>query len=422
MIKAPRGTKDVLPAESYKWHHIENAMRKICKNYGVSEARTPVFEAKELFIRTVGEVTDVVQKEMYEFTDKGGREVALKPEGTAGIVRMFIENGLFNNPLPLKQYYITNPIFRYEKAQAGRLREHHQFGIEFFGSRSALTDVEVIQLALDVFEELGVKDLALNINSIGCPVCRARYNEALLSFLQSIKEDLCETCNDRLQHNPLRILDCKVEKCQQKLKDAPEILDFLCDECQEHFDELKENLETLGIKYSVNPRIVRGLDYYTKTVFEIISKTDGFTVCGGGRYDMLIEQIGGPPTGAVGFGMGMERLIMVMEAQGIEFARDEPVTVYICSMGRECDKYALRLSKFLKNEGITCEINHGQRSTKAQFKYADKLGVKYVLTVGDSELESGIAEIKNMDDGEVAPIVLNDFDGIKIFLTREIEL
>ncbi len=420
MIKAPRGTRDVLPAESYKWQHIENAMRKVCRNFGVLETRTPVFEAKELFIRSVGEVTDVVQKEMYEFTDKGGREVALKPEGTAGVVRMFIENGLFNSQLPLKQYYINNPIFRYEKAQAGRLREHHQFGVEFFGSSSALTDAEVIQLALSVFEELGVKDLSLNINSIGCPKCRERYNKALLEFLESIKGDLCETCNDRLNHNPLRILDCKVEKCQQKLKDAPEILDYLCDECQEHFEQLQENLETLGIKYSVNPRIVRGLDYYTKTVFEIISNTDGFTVCGGGRYDKLIEQIGGPPTGAVGFGLGMERLIIVMEAQKIEFQKNEPLNLYICSMGRECEKYALRLSQFLKNEGITCEINHGGRSTKAQFKYADKINAKYVLTVGDSELESGMADIKNMEDGEVAPVVLNDFDGIKIFLTREI--
>lgn len=420
MIKAPRGTRDVLPAESYKWQHIENAMRKVCCNFGVLETRTPVFEAKELFIRSVGEVTDVVQKEMYEFTDKGGREVALKPEGTAGVVRMFIENGLFNSQLPLKQYYINNPIFRYEKAQAGRLREHHQFGVEFFGSSSALTDAEVIQLALSVFEELGVKDLSLNINSIGCPKCRERYNKALLEFLESIKGDLCETCNDRLNHNPLRILDCKVEKCQQKLKDAPEILDYLCDECQEHFEQLQENLETLGIKYSVNPRIVRGLDYYTKTVFEIISNTDGFTVCGGGRYDKLIEQIGGPPTGAVGFGLGMERLIIVMEAQKIEFQKNEPLNLYICSMGRECEKYALRLSQFLKNEGITCEINHCGRSTKAQFKYADKINAKYVLTVGDSELESGMADIKNMEDGEVAPVVLNDFDGIKIFLTREI--
>lgn len=420
MIKAPRGTKDVLPAESYKWHYIENAMRKVCKSFGVLETRTPVFEAKELFTRSVGEVTDVVQKEMYEFTDKGGREVALKPEGTAGVVRMFIENGLFNNPLPLKQYYITNPIFRYEKAQAGRLREHHQFGVEFFGSKTALTDAEVILLALSVFEELGVKDLALNINSIGCPHCRAKYNAALLEFLESIKTDLCETCNTRLKQNPLRILDCKVEKCQEKLTDAPEILDYLCEECQEHFDELKENLDALGIKYSINPRIVRGLDYYTKTVFEIISNTDGFTICGGGRYDMLIEQIGGPSTGAVGFGLGMERLILVMEAQGIEFPEDEAPMLYICSMGRECEKYALKLSQFLKKEGITCEINHCGRSTKAQFKYADKLGVKYVLTVGESELESGVAEIKNMDDGEVAPVVLNDFDGIKLFLTREI--
>lgn len=420
MITAQRGTKDVLPAESYKWHTIENVIKKVCKDYGVLETRTPVFEAKELFTRSVGEVTDVVQKEMYEFTDKGGREVALKPEGTAGVVRMFIEHGLFNNPLPLKQFYLTNPIFRYEKSQAGRLREHHQFGVEFFGSQSAMTDAEVIQLGLTVLHRLGVENLALNINSIGCPTCRAKYNAALIEYLSSAKSELCKLCNDRLEHNPLRVLDCKEERCQERIKDAPEILDYLCEECSEHFEQLKENLKTLGIEYNINPRIVRGLDYYTKTVFEIISKTDGFTVCGGGRYDKLIEQIGGPDTPAVGFGMGMERLIIVMEAQEASFVPDESPELYICSMGRDSEKYAMKLSKFLKDEGITCEINHCGRSTKAQFKYANKIRAKYVLTVGDSEMESGIGEIKHMEDGETSPAMLKDFHGIKIFLTREI--
>ncbi len=402
MIIAPKGTKDVLPFESYKWQYVENIMRKVCKLYAMEETRTPVFEAKELFIRGVGEVTDVVQKEMYEFVDKGGRDMALKPEGTAGVVRSFIEHGLYNNPLPLKQYYLCNPVFRYENTQSGRLREHHQFGIEVFGSNSALSDAEVISLALDVFDELGVCDLELHINSIGCPTCRKKYNEALLAYLNGVKDNLCKTCNVRINQNPLRILDCKEERCQEQLVDAPTILKYLCEDCETHFEDLKANLDALGIEYKIDERIVRGLDYYTKTVFEIISKTKGFsgTVCGGGRYDNLIEMIGGPQTGAVGFGMGMERLLLVMEGQGIEIPNAKPLQVYICTMDNSGEKLALSLCKDIRKAGLSCDINHKGRSVKAQFKFANKLNARYVITLGDDEINSKIYTVKDMEKGE----------------------
>lgn len=398
MIQAPKGTKDVLPQDSFKWQFIENIMRQVCCKYGVREVRTPVIEHTELFMRGVGEVTDIVQKEMYTFEDKGGRSISLKPEGTAGVARMFSENGLFNRPLPLKQFYVNNPLFRYENPQGGRLREHHQFGVEVFGTRSAMSDAEIIALALEVITTVGLCDLELNINSIGCPNCRPKYNEALKEFLHSIKGSLCKDCLNRMDTNPLRVLDCKNERCQSVLKDAPEIIDYLCEECEEHFSELKQNLEVQGIDYKINPRIVRGLDYYTKTVFEIISYSKGFegTVCGGGRYDKLIEEVGGPDTGACGFGMGMERLLLVMQGVGIEIPEPTLTDVYICSMDRSSELYAIELGKELRAGGVKVELNHGGRSVKAQFKFADKLKAKFVIVIGGDEVESGEFSVKNM--------------------------
>ncbi|MGI6153928.1 MAG: histidine--tRNA ligase, partial [Christensenellaceae bacterium] len=321
-INAPKGTKDVLPGESYKWQYIEKTVREICSVFGYREIRTPVFEHTELFLRGVGDTTDIVQKEMYTFTDKGDRSVTLKPEGTAGVVRAFIESGLANGPQPTKMYYLNCPVFRYERPQSGRLREHHQFGIEAFGAGDASVDAEVISVALTLFDKVGMKNLRLNINSIGCEKCRPGYHEALKDYLRENYDSLCETCKERFEKNPLRILDCKVESCQSLIKEAPVMIDHLCEECDSHFDALKGYLGALDIEYSVNPFIVRGLDYYTKTVFEIISDSIGAqgTVCGGGRYDKLVKEIGGPDMPGIGFGLGIERLLLVMENEGIEIS------------------------------------------------------------------------------------------------------
>ena len=319
-IQAPKGTKDVTPRESYKWQYIEKIARETCDNFGFSEIRTPVIEHTELFLRGVGDTTDIVQKEMYTFDDKGGRSITLKPEGTAGAARMFIENNLFNDPQPTKMYYLYCPVFRYDKPQAGRLREHHQFGVEVYGAPRASIDAECIELAMTVLDKIGVKGLSVNINSIGCPNCRPKYNELLKEYLRSNYDGLCETCKSRFEKNPLRILDCKEEKCKRICEGAPTILDCLCDECRAHFEELKGCLDSVGIQYKVDPFIVRGLDYYTKTVFEIIANSEGYsgTVCGGGRYDGLLEQLGGPKLPGIGFGMGMERLLLIAELSGAQ--------------------------------------------------------------------------------------------------------
>ena len=320
MINIPKGTKDVVPSESYKWHFIEDKARQIAKEFCMREIRTPVFEHTELFLRGVGDTTDIVNKEMYTFNDKGGRSITLKPEGTAGVARAFIENGLGENPQPTKMYYIT-PVFRYERPQAGRLREHHQFGVEIYGSATPQADAEVILIARAMLNKVGIKDdmLSLNINSIGCPKCRADYNRALKEYFSARIDGMCSTCRERLDKNPLRILDCKEEGCRKIAADAPVILDYLCDDCKNHHEQLRSALEAAGVKYTINPHIVRGLDYYTRTVFEFISTAIGAqgTVCGGGRYDGLVQEVGGKPTPAAGFGMGIERLLMVMQNTGI---------------------------------------------------------------------------------------------------------
>ncbi len=399
-VQAPKGTKDVRPDESYKWHYVEDLAREICESYGFNEVRTPVIEHTELFLRGIGDTTDVVQKEMYTFLDKGERSITLKPEGTAGVGRMFMEQGLFNEAQPTKMYYLYCPVFRYEKPQAGRLREHHQFGIEVYGAPRASADAECIALAFDMLTRLGVEGLSVNINSIGCPECRPKYNQKLKEYLSANYDGLCETCKTRFEKNPLRILDCKEEKCKEICKNAPMMIDCICEDCSSHFEELKGCLDALQIPYKVDPMIVRGLDYYTKTVFEIIADSEGFkgTVCGGGRYDGLLEQLGGVKMPGVGFGMGMERLLLVVESFK-PIPQPEPAAVYIAPMGAAARLSGFKLAEELRKSGVKTEFDHVGRSFKAQFKYADKLHAKMVVIIGDDELAQGVVNLKDMTDG-----------------------
>lgn len=410
ITKAVKGTKDVLPGEIYKTQYIESTALDVAERFGFKEIRTPVFEHTELFRRGVGDTTDVVQKEMYTFDDKGGRSITLRPEGTAGAARSFLENGLCNETLPQKVCYLTS-CYRYEKPQAGRLREFHQFGVECFGAQSPLADAEIISLANTFFKELGVKDLTLEINSIGCPTCRAEYHKALKTYFEGRKDELCDTCKDRLERNPMRILDCKSPVCSEIAKDAPVVLDYLCDECREHFEKVKSYLNAQNIAFKVNPRIVRGLDYYTKTVFEFISESIGAqgTVCGGGRYDGLIEELGGQKTPSLGFGLGIERLMLLMEAQGCEFPKESMPDLFIAALGEKAQLKAVEIANDMREEGFTCLYDVNGRGLRAQMKYANKLGAKYTIVLGDDEVESGIAKLKNMESGEETEIVLQTF-------------
>ena len=397
MINIPKGTKDVLPAEAYKWHFVENTARRIAALYGLKEIRTPVFEHTELFLRGVGDTTDIVNKEMYTFLDKGERSITLKPEGTAGVVRSFIENGGGGGVLPQKMYYIT-PVFRYERPQAGRLREHHQFGVEIFGGKGAETDAEVILLARDYIAALGVEGVELNLNSIGCKHCRPKFNEALREYLRPHLSEMCPTCNARFEKNPLRILDCKEEKCAAINAGAPRSVDFLCDECREHFEKLKAILDDCGVAYTLNPKLVRGLDYYSKTVFEFVSTSIGAqgTVLGGGRYDTLIENLGGPSVPAVGFGSGIERMLLVLENTGKTIPQEAPLGVYAAGLDEAGRRAAFLLVQELRKKGISADFDHAARSVKAQFKYAGKVGARFVVAIGSNELESGMYTIKDM--------------------------
>ena len=408
MINIPKGTKDVLPSDSYKWHYVENTAREVANLFGIKEIRTPTFEHTELFLRGVGDTTDIVNKEMYTFNDKGNRSITLKPEGTAGVARAFIENGLFSGSMPLKMYYIT-PVFRYERPQAGRLREHHQFGIEFYGGNGADLDAEVILTAYTLLTKLGLS-VELNINSMGCKTCRQAYNNALKEYLKSSLDKMCPTCQSRYEKNPLRILDCKEEGCKQLTKDAPKITDYLCDDCREHFSKLQNYLTLSGLKFKVNPYIVRGLDYYTKTVFEFVTTALGSqgTVCGGGRYDGLIEQIGGNSVPGVGFGMGLERILMLMEATGVEIPKEKGIKVFIASAGDKANEKAFELCYKLRLNGVVAETDHMQRSFKSQFKYADKIGAEYVIAIGDNELNENKVNVKKMSDGTTVEISLDE--------------
>ena len=410
ITKAIKGTKDVLPKDVHKNQYIEATALDIASKFGYKEIRTPVFEHTELFQRGVGDTTDVVQKEMYTFDDKGGRSITLRPEGTSGAVRSFLENGLCNEALPQKVCYLTS-CYRYEKPQAGRLREFHQFGVECFGTASPLADAEIIALAKSIFDTLGVRDLSLEINSIGCPKCRAEYHKALKEYFASRKDELCDTCKGRLDRNPMRILDCKSPICHEIAQGAPVVIDYLCDECKEHFEKVQKYLDAQNIEYKINPQIVRGLDYYTKTVFEFVSNSIGAqgTVCGGGRYDGLVEELGGQHTASLGFAMGLERLMLLMEAQGCEFPQAEKPDLFIVALGEKATLKALEIAKDMREEGFSALLDLNQRSIRAQMKYADKLGAKFNVVIGDNEVENKIAKLKNMQTGEETEINLDTF-------------
>lgn len=409
ITKKVYGAEDVLPKDSHKWQFIEEIMRSEAAAYGFKEIRTPVFEHTELFQRGVGDTTDVVQKEMYTFNTKGGTSITLRPEGTAGAARAMLEHAIYNDGLPIKTYYFDS-CYRYEKKQANRYREFHQFGIELFGTANPVADAEIISLASTLFDRLGITDLQLEINSIGCPTCRAKYHEALKAYFESSKSELCETCLSRLEKNPMRILDCKSPVCSEIAKNAPVVLDYLCDECSDHFTKVKSYLDSAEIPYVVNPQIVRGLDYYTKTVFEFVTTKLGSqgTVCGGGRYDGLIEEIGGQHTPSLGFGLGMERLLALMEEQGIEIPAPNTCDLYIASMGEEAQKKAFNLAKEVREAMISVECDIVGRSLRAQMKYADKIGAKFSIVIGDNEIAENKAMLKNMETGEKTEVPLDE--------------
>ncbi len=415
ITQKPKGTQDWYGSNMHKRTVIESIARKLCKSYNIKEIITPVFEHTVLFQRGVGETTDVVQKEMYTFEDKGGRSISLKPEGTAGVIRAFVENSMFNDSQPTKLFYVT-PAFRYEQPQSGRLRQHHQFGVEFIGSKSPLAEVDLISLVTRFLDEVGLKQTKLHINSIGCDNCRKDYNKALVDFLTEHQDDLCDTCRERMHKNPLRVLDCKVPSCQEIVKDAPRTIDYLDDECEEHFEELKDLLTELEIPYIVDTTIVRGLDYYTKTVFEFINE-EGFTLCGGGRYDNLVQEIDDKRDyPAVGFGMGIERIIQFLEDEGVEFPEEPRVDLYIGTIGDKVKPGAYKIVDQLRKAGIIVETDYMDKSVRAQMKYANKINAKYTLLIGENELKERQVTIKQMDTGEEKDVELDNI--VEYFISK----
>lgn len=407
--RAVKGTNDILPEESHNWQFVESKMLETASQFGFKEIRVPVFEHTEVFLRSVGDTTDVVQKEMYTFDDKGGRSITLRPELTAGVIRSAIEKGLVNAALPQKLCYIGG-CYRYEKPQAGRLREFHQFGVECVGAAAPNADAEVISLAGAVLENIGIKNISLEINSIGCPECRKEYHKALKEYFSKNADTLCDTCKDRLDRNPMRILDCKSPICSEIAENAPVVIDFLCDDCKNHFEAVKANLNAMNIEFKVNPKIVRGLDYYTRTVFEFVSGDIGAqsTVCGGGRYDGLIGQMGGPQTPSLGFAMGIERLMLVLKAQNTELPKAHTCDLFIATLGESATLKASALCKELRDEGYKAETDICGRGLKAQMKYANKIGAKFTLVLGDNEVENGKASLKNMSNSSEKEINLNE--------------
>ncbi|MDO4868955.1 MAG: histidine--tRNA ligase [Bacillota bacterium] len=408
LTNAPKGTKDVMPDQAYKWHYIEEKFAEICRRYGFTEIRTPIFEHTELFQRGVGDTTDIVQKEMYTFKDFGNRSITLRPEGTSPVCRALCEHKTYADPQPTKVYY-NIPCCRYEKPQSGRLREFHQFGVETFGTMNMMADAEIIAIGYDFINEMGITDVELQINSVGCPECRGKHRDALRKFLEPKYDQLCPTCQERFHTNPMRILDCKSPIDQELVKDAPMMLDYLCDDCKQAFEELKANLDAFGIKYVVNPKIVRGLDYYTKTAFEFVTTKIGAqgTVCGGGRYDGLIEEIGGPSTPGVGWGMGKERILMTMEACGVEIPKPDGTDVFIAFMGDGPKAFALKLMHDLRLAGVAVQMDVMGRNFKNQFKFANRLNAAKTVIIGENELNEGKLQIKDMESGEQTEVPID---------------
>ncbi len=415
LSEAPKGTKDIFGAYMDEWQRVESVMRSLCEDFGIGELRTPIFEHTELFLRGVGETTDIVQKEMYTFKDKGDRSITLRPEGTAGAARSFIEHGIYNNPQPTRFYYI-GPMFRYENTQKGRQRQFHQFGVEMYGSYSPALDAEVISVAAQLLKRLGIHDVELRINSLGCPECRQKYNTALKEYIGSNIDKLCDDCRERFEKNPLRVLDCKEEKCQRIIADAPVVLDYLDEECTEHFETVKAILDEMGIKYEVDDKIVRGLDYYTRTVFEFVSNGIGAqgTVCGGGRYDNLVAECGGQPTGAAGFAVGIERLLLVLEAQNGAFEKKAEKDIYIGAIGKAGLIKGQGIAYRMRQAGIKAECDSVGRSVKAQMKYANKTGAAYSVILGDNEIAEDSVKLKNMETSEEEPVKVSELLDIMI--------
>lgn len=400
LFSAPKGTRDILPSEVPGWQRAERTFAEVCSEFGYREIRIPTFENTEVFTRGVGGSTDVVRKEMYTFDDKGGRSMTLRPEGTAGVVRSYIENGMSSLPTPVRLYYMIN-AFRYEKMQKGRYREFHQFGVEAFGANGPEIDAEMIGLLALFFERMGIQKTRLCINSIGCPDCRTAYYEELRNYFRDKLSDMCPDCNERYKQNPMRILDCKEKRCEAYIAEAPRQLDYLCAECKEHFEGLKNALDALGIDYTVDTGIVRGLDYYTRTVFEFVSDHVGTqgTICGGGRYDKLVEMMGGPAVPGVGFAMGVERFLMETEAQNVVLSEERFVKVYIANMSEETRSECQQLAYRMRRNGVGCETDLVGRSFRAQMKYANKSGVPFVAVIGTDEISDGTFELKKMSDG-----------------------
>lgn len=412
MIQKPKGTKDILPSDSYKWQYIEQEAKEIFNNYGFKEIRVPVFENTELFERGVGDTTDVVQKEMYTFLDKGDRSITLRPEGTAGVVRAYIENGMSSLPSPIKLWYAM-PMYRYENVQKGRLREFRQIGAEIIGTPSYLADVELITMANSLIKKFNISGVTLNINSIGCPTCRTKYQEELKKFIGNNLDKYCDTCKTRFEKNPMRILDCKEKRCKELNQGAPVILDYLCQECSTHFEKVKEALQDLKIQYVIDSGIVRGLDYYTKTVFEFVSETEGYTVLAGGRYDGLVEELGGQKTEAIGFAMGEDRLIDIFEKYNTNKLEERTPDLFIAALGDIAYTKVMNLSLELRSRGIYVETDINERSIKANMKYADKKKAKYVIVLGEDEIRNSKANLKNMTTGEEKEISLEPEEIIK---------
>lgn len=417
LTTAPRGTKDVLPRDTARWQYVEKTLLETASLFGFREIRVPTFEHTELFCRSVGETTDVVNKEMYTFNDKGNRSITLRPEGTAGIARAAIQNGLLSEALPLKLSYVLS-CFRYEKPQSGRFREFEQFGVEMYGATAPSADAEIISLVYECLKALNLENVHVELNSIGCPHCRAKYHEALLAYFENRKDGLCGTCQERLTKNPMRILDCKSPVCHAIAEDAPRMLDYLCEDCREHFKAVRSLLSTANIPYRVNPSIVRGLDYYTRTVFELVYTDDegqSLVCCGGGRYGGLLGQLGGPDIEGIGFAMGVERLLMLMEKAGCEFPPELTCDIYLAPLGAEAAAEAFRLASILRGDGFHTQCDLMGRSLKAQMKYADKIGAKYVLILGDDELMKQQASLKAMKTGVTTLIPLDDRFADKIY-------